>query len=111
MKTKLLLPIAFYLLPFTLLAQSYQWLQHGGGNNTIDASSYWSKEQVIDMATDSERNIYVLSEITMSNVNVNNSPPLAVTTYEQNPNRADFILVSYSCEGIYRWHKVFGGGV
>ena len=113
MKTKLFLPIALYLLPFTLLAQGFQWLQHGGGNNTIGTTgnNYFGKEQVIDMATDSERNIYVLSVVTMSNVHVDNNPPIAVTTYEANPNRNDAILISYTCDGTYRWHKVFGGEV
>jgi hypothetical protein len=62
------------------------------------------------METDSQRNIYVLSVITMDNVNVNSSTPTAVTTYEVNPNDTDFILISYTCNGTYRWHKVFGGG-
>ena len=62
------------------------------------------------METDSQRNIYVLSVITMDNVNVNSSTPIAVSTYEVNPNDTDFILSSYTCNGTYRWHKVFGGG-
>jgi hypothetical protein len=105
-----LVSIAFFLLPITLLSQSFQWLQNGGGNNSITGNRYFSKEQVIDMATDSQRNIYVLSVITMDNVNVNSSSAIAVTTYEANPNDTDFILISYTCNGTYRWHKVFGGG-
>jgi hypothetical protein len=102
-----LLPIPFFLFSITLFSQNFQWLQNGGGNNSISNDS---KEQVIDIVTDSQRNIYVLSAITMDNVNVNNGAPIAVTTYEANPNRYDFILVSYTCNGTFRWHKVFGGG-
>ena len=101
--------VASFFLPLLGFAQ-YQWLQYGGGNNTTTGSNYFDKEQVIDMATDSQRNIYVLSIITMMGAHINAGTPLAVTTYETNPNDNDFILVSYSCEGSYRWHKIFGGG-
>ena len=100
-----LLPITLFLLPFTLFSQSFQWLQSGGGNNSIS-----SKEEVVDMATDSQRNVYVLSIITKDGVLVNNSTPISVTNFEANPNRQDFMLISYTCNGTYRWHKVFGGG-
>jgi hypothetical protein len=106
-KSHYLLPITItlFLLPITLLSQNFQWLQSGGGINSIS-----SKEEVVDIGTDSQRNIYVLSAITKDNVNVNNGAPVSVTTYEANPNRNDFILISYTCNGTYRWHKVFGGG-
>ena len=111
MKTKLLhfFFLAVFFLPHLSSAQ-YQWLQNGGGINTLNGSNYFSKEQVIDMATDSQRNIYVLSVISKNDVNVSNNPSILVTTYEQNPNSPDFILISYTCDGSYRWHKVFGGG-
>ncbi|WP_415776983.1 SBBP repeat-containing protein, partial [Flavobacterium gelidilacus] len=83
----------------------FQWLQSGGGiNSTSD------KEVVVDIATDSQRNIYVLSAITKDNVSVNNNNPISVTTYEAWSSATDFILISYTCSGTYRWHKVFGGG-
>ncbi|WP_338378737.1 hypothetical protein, partial [uncultured Flavobacterium sp.] len=102
-----LLSITFFLLPITLFSQSFQWLQNGGGNNTVSNDR---KEEVIDMATDSQRNIYVLSTVTMDNVSVNSSNPIAVTTYEAWSVTTDFILISYTCNGMYRWHKVFWGG-
>lgn len=111
MKTKLL--HFFFLVSFflpDLSTAQYQWLQNGGGNNAISGSNYFSKEQVIDMATDSQRNIYVLSVVTMDDVNVNSGVPIAITTYEMYPYDTDFILISYTCDGSYRWHKVFGGG-
>ena len=115
MKSKLpithyLLSITLFLLPMTIFSQTFQWLQSGGGINAISGNQYFDKEQVIDMATDSQRNIYILSVITKDGVLVNNNASTTVTTYEANPNREDFILISYTCTGTYRWHKVFGGG-
>jgi hypothetical protein len=115
MKSKLpithyLLSITLFLLPFTLFSQNFQWLQAGGGNNNTTGNHYSSKEQVVDMATDSQRNIYMLSTVTKDNVLVNSSSSIAVTTYNVDPNHTDFILISYTCNGSYRWHKVFGGG-
>jgi hypothetical protein len=105
-----LLPIPFFLFSITLFSQNFQWLQNGGGNNTLNGNHYSSKEQVVDMATDSQRNIYMLSTVTKDNVLVNSSSSIAVTTYNVDPNHTDFILISYTCNGSYRWHKVFGGG-
>jgi hypothetical protein len=115
MKSKLpithyLLSITLFLLPITLFSQSFQWLQSGGGTNTTNGNQYFDDEQVIDMATDSQRNVYVLSVITKDGVQVNNNAPMTVATYEANPSREDFMLISYTCNGLYRWHKVFGGG-
>ena len=105
-----LLLITLFLLPITLFSQSFQWLQSGGGTNTTNGNQYFDDEQIIDMATDSQRNVYVLSVITKDGVQVNNNAPMTVATYEANPNREDFMLISYTCNGTYRWHKVFGGG-
>ena len=101
--------IFFFLLliPLVSLFQSFQWIQNGGGNNTISGSLYYQKEQVIDMATDSQRNVYVISIVSKDGALVDGDP---ITTYEANSNNYDFLLVSYSCDGTYRWHKVFGGG-
>lgn len=85
-------------------------MQSGGGTNTTSGNQYFDDEQVIDMVTDSQRNVYVLSVITKDGVQVNNNVPMTVTTYEANPNREDFMLISYTCNGLYRWHKIFGGG-
>lgn len=101
--------IFFFLLliPLLSLSQSFQWIQNGGGNNTISGNFYYQREQVIDMATDSQRNVYVISIVSKDGALVDGDP---ITTYEANSNNYDFLLVSYSCHGTYRWHKVFGGG-
>ncbi len=99
------------LYPITSTAQSFQWLQNGGSNNTLTGNFYHSKEQIIDMVTDSQRNTYILAVVGKDNVYINPyTNPIAISTYEQNPHRTDIILVSYSCDGSYRWHKILGGG-
>ena len=99
--------LAVLFIPLLSLSQSFQWIQNGGGNNTISGSLYYQREQVIDMATDSQRNVYIISIVSKDGVLVDGDP---ITTYEANSNNYDFLLVSYSCDGTYRWHKVFGGG-
>lgn len=107
MKTIKNIYLYLLLFPILSLSQSFQWIQNGGGNNTISGSFYYQKEQVIDMATDSQRNVYIISIVSKDGALVNENP---ITTYEANSNDSDFVLVSYSCDGSYRWHKVFGGG-
>ncbi|SHJ35968.1 T9SS type A sorting domain-containing protein [Flavobacterium haoranii] len=107
MKTIKNIYLYLLLFPILSLSQSFQWIQNGGGNNTISGSFYYQKEQVIDIATDSQRNVYIISIVSKDGALVNENP---ITTYEANSNNYDFLLVSYSCDGNYRWHKVFGGG-
>ena len=104
---RILLLLVLCLGTLTLQGQGFQWLQNGGGTNSLTGSSYYDKEQVIDIATDSQRNVYVVSTVSMLNAQVNGLP---ITTFEVNPNDTDFVIASYSCDGTYRWHKVFGGG-
>ncbi len=105
---KQLLPIVMLVTVTIAHSQSFQWLGNGGGNNTLD---YEEQENVIDLKTDSQRNVYLLSYISRLGASVAGIP---VTTYDAGgaTGNHDFILVSYSCAGAYRWHKVFflGGG-
>ena len=104
---RILLLLVLCLGTLTLQGQGFQWLKNGGGTVSLSGSSYYDKEQVIDIATDSQRNVYVVSTVSMLNAQVGTVP---VTTFEQDVNSTDFIITSYSCDGTYRWHKVFGGG-
>lgn len=106
---KFQIKIAIFLLLSSCLSysQSFQWLQNGGGNNTLSGSNFYQKEQVLDMAADSQRNVYVISIIGKDGAMVNGN---AITTYESHPNDNDFIVTSYACDGSYRWHKIFLGG-
>ncbi|WP_143146254.1 hypothetical protein, partial [Flavobacterium haoranii] len=73
-------------------------MQNGGGNNSVSSNK---REEVIDIATDSQRNVYIVSKISKDGTMINSSLPISV--YELNSNDVDVILVSYSCEGNYRW--------
>ena len=102
MKTKLL----YIILVFTsvIQAQSFQWIKSGGSAELLGTNNY---EQVYSIATDSEKNVYVLSKVGMSNLNVDGHPK---TNYD-NPSYAptDIVLASFACDGSYRWSKVIGG--
>ena len=102
MKTKLL----YSTLVFTSLiqAQSFQWIKSGGSAELLGTNNY---EQVYSIATDSEKNVYVLSKVGMSNLNVDGHPK---TNYD-NPSYTptDIVLASFACDGSYRWSKVIGG--
>ena len=82
--------LATLLIPLLSFSQSFQWIQNGGGNNTLSGSHYSSKEQVIDMATDSQRNVYIISIVSKDGALVDGDP---ITTYEANSNNYDFLLV------------------
>lgn len=99
-----LLPYAFYLMPFLGCAQSFQWIKDGGSAENLASNDY---EQVYSIATDSQKNVYVLSKVGMSNLNVDGNPK---TNYD-NPSSfpTDIVLASFSCDGTYRWSKIIGG--
>ncbi|RBA26870.1 T9SS type A sorting domain-containing protein [Flavobacterium tibetense] len=99
-----LLPYVFYLMPFLGCAQSFQWIKDGGSAENLGSNDY---EQVYSIATDSQKNVYVLSKVGMSNLNVDGNPK---TNYD-NPSSfpTDIVLASFSCDGTYRWSKIIGG--
>ena len=99
-----LLTFTFCLLPFLGYAQSFQWIKDGGSAENLGSNDY---EQVYSIATDSQKNIYVLSKVGMSNLNVDGNPK---TNYD-NPSSfpTDIVLASFSCDGAYRWSKIIGG--
>lgn len=102
---KNLFAIAFYLLPFLSYTQSFQWIKDGGSSENLGSNDY---EQVYSMATDSQKNVYVLSKVGMSSLNIDGNPK---TNYD-NPSSTptDIVLASFSCNGTYRWSKIIGGG-
>ncbi|MBP6128029.1 T9SS type A sorting domain-containing protein [Flavobacterium sp.] len=107
MKTKYiiyLLPFAFYLLPYIGFSQSFQWIKRGGSNENPGNES----ETVYSIATDSEKNYYVISKVGMSDLDVDGN----LKNNFDNPGFGpqDTMLASFACNGTYRWSKVFGGG-
>ena len=105
MKTKYiiyLLPFTFYLLPYIGFSQSFQWIKRGGSNENL-GNDY---ESVYSIATDSEKNYYVLSYVGMSDLDVDGN---LKSNYDNPTNPQDVVLASFACDGTYRWSKVFGG--
>ena len=92
-----------FFVTFCTFSQSFQWLKRGGSNENL-GNDY---ESVYSIATDSEKNYYVLSYIGMSGLDVDGNPK---NNYD-NPGFGpkDVVLASFACDGTYRWSKVFGG--
>ena len=102
---KYIVLITFFIVPILSFSQNFQYIKSGGANNMLDSSI---KEEIRNMVTDSQRNLYFISPIGKDGTTLDGSIPFSV--YELSPNNPDYILVSYTCDGTYRWHKVFGGG-
>ncbi len=99
--------IIFFLFPLWGLggySQTVQWVKRGGSVENI----YADNEGVFSIATDSEKNYYVLSRVAMSGLNVDGNSKTNYDNPSSTPN--DIVLASFACDGTYRWSKVFGGG-
>lgn len=99
-----------HLLLFSLLwgtagsyAQSYQWGKSGGGQSTVDNDGY---EQVTEMTTDTQGNVYGISKVTKTVLTIDGHPK---TGWGQNAGTPNGALFSFDCAGNYRWSKIFGG--
>ncbi|WP_276132475.1 PKD domain-containing protein [Polluticoccus soli] len=81
-------------------AQSWQWGKRGGGNtNGLNSTP---EDNVMDMATDRNGNVYVLSVIETSG-----SEDINGLQYTGFGNK-DILLSSFSCNGAFRWKKAIG---
>ena len=98
--------IIFFLFPLWGLggfyAQTVQWVKRGGSNENL-GNDY---ESVYSIATDSQKNYYVLSYVGMSDLDVDGNPK---SNYDSTLSPQDVVLASFSCDGTYRWSKIFGG--
>jgi len=99
MKKRLLLLLGMTLfLCQAINAQSWQWGKRGGSS---DAGPNAPDETVVDMATDAHGNIYLLSKVQQTGLNVEGN---AITTY----GNFDVLVTSFKCDGTYRWSKDIG---
>ena len=99
MKTIFKLVATALLLTITLSssAQSWQWGKRGGSGGSSPG------DKVVDMATDQNGNVYVLSVCSaIGTVNVDGHP--GITPYDR------LSVASWSCNGEFRWLKMFGSG-
>jgi hypothetical protein len=104
MKSKIHI-LSFFLISLNGYAQSFQWIKDGGSSENLGSNDF---EQVYSIATDSQKNVYVLSKVGMSSLDVDGNPK---TNYD-NPSSTptDVVLASFACDGTYRWSKIIGGG-
>jgi hypothetical protein len=100
---KFLFAFTFYLLPYIGYSQSIQWIKRGGSNENLGIND---NESVYSIATDSEKNYYVLSKVGMSDLDVDGN---LKNNYDSTTSPQDIVLASFACNGTYRWSKVFGG--
>ncbi len=102
---KLFYPILFFilLLTTTLNAQDWQWIRDGGS-----AANTTEYEQVTDMVTDADRNVYVLSPVGDLGLNIDGNTKFFLG--DSGGVIHDYALASFSCDGTYRWSKIIGGG-
>src|ERR1019366_10260482 len=100
MSKKLLLTIC--LLASTIFIASaqpsWQWGKRGGSS---DALGGVTDEVVQDMATDSHGNVYVLSYVLQTGLNVDGHP---ITEWGNH----DILISSFKCDGTFRWAKDIG---
>jgi hypothetical protein len=92
------------ILSFTASAQQkgWQWIKQGGAQ--IEGNE---KERVYDIATDSDRNIYVVSPIGVYDLKIDGNTK---TFYgSSGTSVGDYALASFACDGTYRWSKIIGG--
>ena len=94
--------LLFCLLPLPSMAQTWNWGIKGGSST----AGQTGKENIIDMATDQNGNVYFIASVKGPGATLGSSNiPLTYYGYD------DILLASYDCEGNYRWHKSFGGWV
>lgn len=93
-----------FLLPIFTYSQSFQWIKDGGSAENLGSNNF---EQVYSIATDSQKNVYVLSKVGMSSLNIDGNPKPNYDDPSSFPT--DIVLASFSCDGAYRWSKIIGG--
>jgi len=99
--------ILILLIAFTTHSQTWQWGKRGGSTDNLSTTGGDRWEEVIDIVTDSQKNIYVLSPVGQTLLNIDGNPK---TNYGDSSSKTDLALSSFSCDGTYRWSKIIGGG-
>lgn len=89
---------------FSSHSQSWQWGKRGGATNQFTGSQ--RVEETYFLTTDSQKNIYGLSTVGFSSLDIDNNDK---TNYDSFSSPQDIALFSFSCDGSYRWSKIIGG--
>lgn len=97
--------ICIQLLTITSTKAQLTWQWGVRGNDNGPNVSYHS-DDVVDMATDPNGNVYTLTRV-YEQGDVNGIP---VTGVQNSINVIESMVVtSFNCDGNYRWHKIIGG--
>ncbi|MFP9100788.1 PKD domain-containing protein [Flavobacterium sp. RHBU_24] len=103
----IILALLFY---FSGNAQDWQWAKRGGGTDNIPEYTDNFREQVRDLDTDVSGNVFVLSPIGLTNVNVDGVDKETYGEYTGSGGALnDYMVSSFDCQGELRWAKVLGG--
>lgn len=97
---RIFLLVTFFFLHFSASAQNFLWGRNGGSSSPTQGID---DESVIDMATDQNGNVYILSYI------FDNNPNVAGQTVPHF-GFADVMVASFAPDGSVRWTKVIGTG-
>jgi hypothetical protein len=103
---KVLLSASFLLMTCISFSQSWVWGKRGGSSDNLDATGSNREEGVYSMVTDSQKNIYMLSKVGTLNLNFDGTSD---TGYADGITKTETALVSFSCDGTFRWSKIIGG--
>ena len=107
MKTIIKTSLFFLILltTTTIFAQSWQWGKRGGG---VGSGVYYSsREDLYAIVTDSDNNIYGLSKVYEGGIDIDGNTKDFLG--EPCGTCFDIALVSFACDGSYRWSKIIGG--
>jgi Secretion system C-terminal sorting domain len=97
----LILGVVFCFSSFSSRGQSWQWIERAGG---LFGSTDSQAEVPVDMTTDNAGNIYTVARVYPNGLaTVGNEP---ISPLES--NASNFVLISYTCDGEYRWSKTIG---
>ena len=96
--------LSILLLSAILNAQSWQWGKRGGSNDNVNNGP----EKINKILTDGQGNVYAISPVGVSGLDVDGHEKEAYSTPGSTVGQ-DQMIVSFSCDGTYRWSKVFGG--
>jgi PKD repeat protein len=106
---RLALPLLSLFLPAMAVGQEWQWAKFGGSNDNIQLAGISKPEQVTNMATDPEGNVFVLSPVGISSLEVDGLPKQSFGGYAGGFATVDQMISSFACDGTLRWAKVIGG--
>lgn len=100
--------ILFFLCPFFLFAQDYEWewgLTGGGPNGSITG---YDPEEIYDIKVGVDSNYYFIASVAGRNgIVLDGLPQIA---YNNNLGNRDIFLFSTTCDGSVRWSRAIGGG-